>query len=93
MCIDYLHFCTDSSIALLWLRATRVQFEARIQTLISKGQLYLYSNNLSSFFHLQWFHQKQAKYLPDFLTKVNLDTESVEGLCKKMNKLRDFSIF
>ena len=44
---EHIYFLTDSSCAILWLRSISVQFEKRVQCLISKGQVYLYTHDLS----------------------------------------------
>ena len=52
---EHIYFLIDSSCSLLWVCSIRVQFEKRIQCLISKGQVYLYTHDLSPFDHVYWF--------------------------------------
>ena len=50
--IDEMYFVSDSTCAILWMRSFRVQFEKRVQCLISKGQTWLFANNESPYFHI-----------------------------------------
>ena len=61
--------------------------------MISKGQVYLYTYDLSPFDHVYWFDQTKHVFLPDLLTKLDLDKISIYSLKSRLNKLQMTTMF
>ena len=65
----------------------------KVQYLIAKGQVYLYSSQLSPFDHIYWFDQSKHTFLPDLLTKLDLDKISINSLVSRLDKLQTATMF